>query len=291
MSRWRTFSSGIPAAWRRPSSTVPLEASISIVSSPESGRARLDCALSPLRASPVPRKVRRLKPASPERCSPSPSFTVGAALVVGSSLMYALRITQEAGGREHIIQQILKRFTNRPYQQTASKDATNYLTAFTKAEFRDSNLFGSTASGRLHLGAEHRGTKNGLAFDLGAFDLDGTVLRRNLMITQGTVAALQSLRDREMRLVVATGRRFEEAREYAGRLGFADHDPLICYGGSMIRRMNGETLLHRKLPGSLGIEVLEWAAAQDLHARVFLDGCIITSPDTPAALDHLRRYA
>jgi Cof subfamily protein (haloacid dehalogenase superfamily) len=141
------------------------------------------------------------------------------------------------------------------------------------------------------LGAEHRGTKNGLAFDLGAFDLDGTVLRRNLRITQGTVAALQSLRERGMRLVVATGRRFEDAREYAGRLGFADHDPLICYGGSMVRRMNGETLLHRKLPGSLGIEVLEWAAAQDLHARVFLDGRIITSPDTPAALDHLRRYS
>jgi hydroxymethylpyrimidine pyrophosphatase-like HAD family hydrolase len=104
------------------------------------------------------------------------------------------------------------------------------------------------------LGAEHRGTKNGLAFDLGAFDLDGTVLRRNLRITQGTVAALQNLKERGMRLVVATGRRFEDAREYAGRLGFADHDPLICYGGSMVRRINGETLLHRKLPGSLGIE-------------------------------------
>ena len=129
------------------------------------------------------------------------------------------------------------------------------------------------------MGAEHRGTKNGLAFDLGAFDLDGTVLRRNLRITQGTVAALQGLRERGMRLVVATGRRFEDAREYAGRLGFADHDPLICYGGSMVRRMNGETLLHRTLPGSLGIEVLEWAAARNLHARVFLDGRIITSPD------------
>ena len=129
------------------------------------------------------------------------------------------------------------------------------------------------------MGAEDRGKKNGLAFDLGAFDLDGTVLRRNLRITQGTVAALQGLRERGMRLVVATGRRFEDAREYAGRLGFAGHDPLICYGGSMVRRINGETLLHRTLPGSLGIEVLEWAAARNLHARVFLDGRIITSPD------------
>jgi hydroxymethylpyrimidine pyrophosphatase-like HAD family hydrolase len=53
--------------------------------------------------------------------------------------------------------------------------------------------------------------------------------------------------------------------------------------------MNGETLLHRTLPRGLGVEVLEWAAERGLHARVFVDGGIITSPDTPAALDHLRR--
>jgi len=135
----------------------------------------------------------------------------------------------------------------------------------------------------LLLDVGHRGAKNGLAFDLGAFDLDGTVLRRDLKITPDTVAALRSLRERGMRLVVATGRRFESAREHAGRLGFAEDDPVICYGGSMVRRMNGETLLHRTLPGTLGIEVLEWAVARDLHARVFVDGHIITSPDIPAA--------
>lgn len=141
------------------------------------------------------------------------------------------------------------------------------------------------------MGAEHNGTKNGLAFDLGAFDLDGTVLKRNLRITDKTVAALRSLRERGMRLVVATGRRFEGAREHAFRLGFTDDDPLICYGGSMVRRMNGETLLHRTLPKGLSTEVLEWAAGRGLHARVFVDGHIITSPDTPAALEHLRRNA
>jgi Cof subfamily protein (haloacid dehalogenase superfamily) len=129
-----------------------------------------------------------------------------------------------------------------------------------------------------------------LTFDLGAFDLDGTVLRRNLRITRETITALQRLRDRGMRLVVATGRRFEDAREYAERLGFAAGDPVICYGGSMVRRINGETLLHRTLPRELGIEVLEWAAQRDLHARVFVDGWIVTSPDTPAALEHLKRY-
>jgi Cof subfamily protein (haloacid dehalogenase superfamily) len=134
------------------------------------------------------------------------------------------------------------------------------------------------------------GEKNGLAFELGAFDLDGTVLRRDLKITERTVAAMDELRSRGVRLVVATGRRFEGACEHAGRLGFADEDPVICYGGSMVRRMGGETLLHRTISRALAAEVLEWAAQRDLHARVFVDGRIITSPDTAAALRHLRRY-
>jgi Cof subfamily protein (haloacid dehalogenase superfamily) len=134
-------------------------------------------------------------------------------------------------------------------------------------------------------------TRNGLPFEVGAFDLDGTVLRRDLKITRRTRAAVEALRERGMRLVVATGRRFEDAREYAERLGFAEGDPVICYGGSMVRTINGETLLHRTLPRELSIEVLEWAAHRGLHARVFVDGRIVTSPDTPAAMEHLRRYS
>lgn len=132
--------------------------------------------------------------------------------------------------------------------------------------------------------------KNGrLPFDLGAFDLDGTVLRRDLTITGATVDALRALRERGVRLVVATGRRFEGAREYAARLGFGGEDPVICYGGSMVRRMNGETLLHRTLPKDSSIEVMEWAAERGLHVRVFTDGKIVVSPEASAALRHLRR--
>ena len=139
------------------------------------------------------------------------------------------------------------------------------------------------------LGAERDTRQNSLPFELGAFDLDGTVLRRDLGITARIVAALDELRGRGVRLVVATGRRYEGAREHAQRLGFADRDPLICYGGSMVRRMNGETLLHRTLPKDSSIEVLEWAAQRRLHARIFVDGRIITSSDTPAALEYMRR--
>lgn len=127
-----------------------------------------------------------------------------------------------------------------------------------------------------------------LPFDLGAFDLDGTVLRRNLTITPATVGALNALRERGLRLVVATGRRFEGAREHAERLGFGDDDPVICFGGSMVRTMNGETLLHRTLPKEPSVEILEWTEERGLHARIFVDDKVVVSRDTPAALKHLR---
>jgi Cof subfamily protein (haloacid dehalogenase superfamily) len=130
---------------------------------------------------------------------------------------------------------------------------------------------------------------NGLRYDLAAFDLDGTLLRRDLEITARATAALERLRERGMRLVVATGRRYESAAEHAGRLGFGEDDPVVCYGGSMVRRLGGETLLHRTLPKDLSLEVLDWAIEHDLHARVFVDGKVVTPPDTPAALRYMRR--
>ncbi len=135
--------------------------------------------------------------------------------------------------------------------------------------------------------AEPDGKKNGLPFDLCAFDLDGTVLRRDLVVTDRTVEAVRSLRERGARLVVATGRQYESAREQAYRLGFRGSEPVICYGGAMIRGMDGETLLHRTVDNEAGVEVLEWAQGRGLHVRVFLDGRIVSSPRTTALLEHV----
>ena len=112
------------------------------------------------------------------------------------------------------------------------------------------------------MSAAFSATKNGLPFEVGAFDLDGTVLRRNLRITGKTVAALQSLRERGMRLVVATGTALRGRARVRGEARLRRRGP-----GDLLRRFNGpqderqETLLHRTLPTNLGVEVLEWAAS------------------------------
>lgn len=138
------------------------------------------------------------------------------------------------------------------------------------------------------LPAESSEKTNGLPFDLCAFDLDGTILRRDLVITERTINAVQRLRERGARLVVATGRQYEGAYEHAYRMGFRGSEPVICYGGAMIRSIDGETLLHRTMEREIGVEVLEWAQERGLHVRIFLDGHIVSSPRTGALLEHLK---
>ncbi|MGB3635475.1 MAG: Cof-type HAD-IIB family hydrolase [Rubrobacteraceae bacterium] len=137
------------------------------------------------------------------------------------------------------------------------------------------------------MSAERNGDTNGLSFDLCAFDLDGTILRRDLVITERTMEAVRRLRERGARLVVATGRQYESAREQAYRLGFRGSEPVICYGGAMIRSVDGETAFHRTIDYEAGIGVLEWAQERELHVRIFLDGRIVSSPRTTALLEHV----
>ena len=137
------------------------------------------------------------------------------------------------------------------------------------------------------MSAERSDKTNGLPFDLCAFDLDGTILRRDLVISGRTIDAVRRLRERGARLVVATGRQYESACKQAQRLGFRGTEPVICYGGAMIRSLDGETLLHRTIDYEAGVEVLEWAQQRELHVRVFLDGRIVSSPRTTALLEHV----
>lgn len=128
----------------------------------------------------------------------------------------------------------------------------------------------------------------GRPFDLGAFDLDGTMLHRDLTITDASARTLCLLRSLGTRLVIATGRRFETASEHAGRLGFSGEEPVICYGGSMVRRMDGGTLLHRTVGRSLAVEILRWAEERGVRARVLTDGGILLPSEQPLALERLR---
>ncbi|MGI8649254.1 MAG: Cof-type HAD-IIB family hydrolase [Rubrobacter sp.] len=114
-------------------------------------------------------------------------------------------------------------------------------------------------------------------YDLAAFDLDGTLMRYEGVITAATHEALGRLRSAGVRVVLATGRRHEGAAEHAAQLGFGEDEPLICYGGAMIRSISGDTLLKNTMNPEDALAVLRWAEKRGIMSRILGDGWLISS--------------
>ncbi len=76
------------------------------------------------------------------------------------------------------------------------------------------------------------------------FDLDGTLLTSENVISEVDKATLRNLSREGVKIIIATGRSDLQIREYAHSLGVAD--PVItCNGGQIITITTGE-VLHRK---------------------------------------------
>ncbi|WP_162924668.1 Cof-type HAD-IIB family hydrolase [Rubrobacter indicoceani] len=114
-------------------------------------------------------------------------------------------------------------------------------------------------------------------YRVAVFDLDGTLMRYEGVITDETLSALNRLRASGVRVVLATGRRHEGAAKHAARLGFEVDEPLICYGGAMVRSTSGETLLKNTMDPEDALAVLRWAERRGIMTRILGDGWLISS--------------
>lgn len=88
-----------------------------------------------------------------------------------------------------------------------------------------------------------------------ALDLDGTVIGKDLRVTDPVGQAVAAARARGVYVTLATGRVFRTALPFAQHLGL--RDPLICYQGALIRHpLTHEVLFHAPMPGSLAAEAI-----------------------------------
>ncbi len=87
-----------------------------------------------------------------------------------------------------------------------------------------------------------------------ALDIDGTLLRSDKTIGPRTVLAIARARARDVRLVLATGRRYPSARRVAEELGGVV--PLVLHNGALVVE-DGAVLRCRPL----ATEVARWAIA------------------------------
>jgi Cof subfamily protein (haloacid dehalogenase superfamily) len=82
-------------------------------------------------------------------------------------------------------------------------------------------------------------------------------------------AAADAMR-RGVTVTIATGRMYKSARLFAEQLGISEC-PLICYNGSMIRKMDGETVSHLRLDMDVARGLLDIFRKRKMYVQAYID--------------------
>ena len=113
-----------------------------------------------------------------------------------------------------------------------------------------------------------------------ATDLDGTLIGRNLQITDRTKRAIALAHYRHIPVVFATGRMYRATLPFARECAIAS--PLITYQGAMIREPDAPApLWHRTIPHDLALEALAELRRTGLHVNLYLDDELVIERETP----------
>jgi Cof subfamily protein (haloacid dehalogenase superfamily) len=103
-----------------------------------------------------------------------------------------------------------------------------------------------------------------------ATDLDGTLLDSSGKIPERNKKALAEAVKKGVAVTISTGRMYNSALWFANQLGLSD-TPLMCYNGSMIRRAEGETIVHLKLDMDVARRLLAIFRERNMYVQSYID--------------------
>lgn len=112
-----------------------------------------------------------------------------------------------------------------------------------------------------------------------ALDLDGTVLGRHETLSPDLAPLLGAIRGQGVVIVVATGRRLNNARWWAERLGIAGA-PLVAADGALVTAADGRRLVDCPLGRKCWQGV--WALAREAGVRIHFYGATVTAMARPS---------
>lgn len=103
-----------------------------------------------------------------------------------------------------------------------------------------------------------------------AFDLDGTLVGKNLGIRPRVERSIHTMREQGVLGCIVTGRMFRSALPFARELKF--ETPLVCYqGASVIDPLSRELLFDVPLTNRDALEVVAYAKACGLHVQLYAE--------------------
>ncbi|WP_019851468.1 Cof-type HAD-IIB family hydrolase [Desulfitobacterium sp. PCE1] len=101
-----------------------------------------------------------------------------------------------------------------------------------------------------------------------ATDLDDTLLRDDLTLSERVIEAIRQAREQGVYVTFATGRMPASARLYAEQLGL--DVPIITYNGAMIQEAISRKILYRKvIPVALAREVIGFLLREKVHFHMY----------------------
>jgi Cof subfamily protein (haloacid dehalogenase superfamily) len=118
-----------------------------------------------------------------------------------------------------------------------------------------------------------------MPIQLVAIDLDDTLLRKDLTISPANNAAIQSLRTRGIRIVLASGRTMYSMKPYTEVLSLTDPgEYIICSNGAeIIETASGKIIYERDIDGQLCLEIADAIHSHGFSYQFYEEGRIRAS--------------
>ena len=117
-----------------------------------------------------------------------------------------------------------------------------------------------------------------------ATDIDGTILGNNFEFSQGVIDCIQKLNDKNIKVVLVTGRMHLSALKLAKKLKLKT--PIVSYQGGLIKEQNGNTLYQKNLDETRAKQVIQWAKKNNAHINLYIDDVLYVENDDIA----IKRY-
>ena len=122
-----------------------------------------------------------------------------------------------------------------------------------------------------------------------AVDLDDTLLRDDLTISQFSRDVLQQVQEAGVTVTLATGRMLPSALPYAEQLGF--DVPLITYQGALVKNaFSGEVLYNCPLSKDVASVVIRYGRKRKVHVNLYVEDKLFVERVTKAG-EHYARLA
>ena len=115
------------------------------------------------------------------------------------------------------------------------------------------------------------------------FDMDGTLLNDAHELSPRTIGALQELRDRGNRVVIATGRHYQDIRAYVQQLGGGI--AAITCNGATVHNEAGELIYRELLPLQINEILLPLGEMAGVHLNMYTDSAWLVNAPCESMLE------